>query len=182
MASVDLGALKIAITADNKDANKALEDTKKKVNNTSSSISKFGSAAKSGMKVAATAIAAVGAAAATAVGKIISMANETAAAADVIDKASQRMGLTTTQYQKLAYAAELSGVSMGTMEKAAKHLQESGSGLNLEQAIEQIAAIQDPAERSAKATELLGAKAAYEMAPLLNVGTEGIHDMYNEAD
>jgi len=122
MASVDLGALKIAITADNKDANKALEDTKKKVNNTSSSISKFGSAAKSGMKVAATAIAAVGTAAATAVGKIISMANQTAATADAIDKASQRMGVSTTEYQKLGYAAEMSGVSMGTLEKAAKTL------------------------------------------------------------
>jgi hypothetical protein len=71
---------------------------------------------------------------------------------------------------------------MGTLEKAAKELQESGSDLDLQEAINQIASIKDPAERSAKAEELLGKKAAYEMAPMLNQGSEGITAMYEEAE
>ena len=90
--------------------------------------------------------------------------------------------MSAEQYQKLEYAAGMSGVSMGTLEKAAKNLQETGSELTLEQAIAQVAAIEDADERAAAACDLFGSKAAYEMVPLLNAGADGIQGMYNEAE
>lgn len=118
---------------------------------------------------------------ATAVGAaMVAAAKDTAADLDVIDKASTRMGITAEAYQELAYAAELSGVSMGTMEKAAKKLE--GTDLNLDDAIDQLMSIADENERAAAAAELFGNNVAYEMTPLLQAGAEGMQSMRDEAN
>ena len=118
---------------------------------------------------------------ATAVGAaMVSAAKDTAADLDVIDKASTRMGITAESYQELAYAAELSGVSMGTMEKAAKKLE--GMDLNLDEAIDQLMSIADEDERAAAAAELFGNNVAYELTPLLQAGAEGMQGMRDEAN
>ena len=118
---------------------------------------------------------------ATAVGAaMVAAAKDTAADLDVIDKASIRMGITAESYQELAYAAELSGVSMSTMEKAAKKLE--GTDLNLDDAINQLMSIADENERAAAAAELFGENVAYEMTPLLQAGAEGMQSMRDEAN
>ena len=112
--------------------------------------------------------AAIGAGAAAAVGGIISMANQTALAGDVIDKQSQKLGVTAEQYQAMAYAAEHSGFSVETFGTAARKLAATDFTGNVWDAVAAIQAIEDPAKRAAKAEELLGTRAAKEMAPLIN--------------
>lgn len=118
---------------------------------------------------------ALGTAATAAISGIVSMANETAQAGDTIDKQSQKLGVTAEQYQALAYAAEHSGFSVETFKTAAKTLAGTDFDGNVWDAVEAIQAIEDPAERAAAAQELLGAKAASEMAPLIN-GTTTIEE------
>lgn len=119
------------------------------------------------------------AAAAGAGGAMLKMAGDTASAMDEIDKASQRMKIGAEAYQELSHAAELSGVSMSTMEKAAKKLE--GTGLNLDDALAQIYSFETAEERSAAAAELLGEKVAYELTPMLNASGEEFSAMREQA-
>lgn len=112
--------------------------------------------------------AAIGAAATAAVGGIVDMANQAAQAGDAIDKQSQKLGVSAEQYQAMAYAAEHSGFSVETFGTAAKTLANTDFAGNVWDAVEAIQAIEDPAERAAAAQELLGTRAALEMAPLIN--------------
>jgi phage-related protein len=109
--------------------------------------------------------AAIGAAVVGAGTAIVGMANDTSEMADEIDKASIRMGIGAEKYQELAYAAGQCGVEMSTMEQAAKNLE--GTDISFEDAIAQVMALGDEQERTAKALELFGERAAYNMAPLL---------------
>lgn len=119
-------------------------------------------------------------AAAGAVGAaMIKSAKDTAANMDVIDKASQRMGVTAESYQELAHAAGLCGVEMSTMEKAAKKLE--GTDMSFDDAMNEIWALTDAEERSAKAAELFGESVAYQMAPMLNASAEEMAAMKQEA-
>lgn len=144
--------------------------------------------AKTGLKAiggAATgAVAGVGAvtATATAAGKALyDAAFNAAQAGDAIDEASQRMGMGAEKYQELTYAAKMSGVETATLETAAKKLQSTGSKLDLSQAIDQVASIKDESQRTAKAVELFGSKAAYSMGPMLGQGTEAIKELKDQA-
>ncbi len=119
--------------------------------------------------------AALGTAATAAIGGIVNMANQTAQAGDVIDKQSQKLGVSAEQYQALAYAAEHSGFSVETFKTAAKTLAGTDFDGNVWDAVEAIQAIEDPAERAAAAEQLLGARAAAEMAPLIN-GTTTLNE------
>ena len=110
---------------------------------------------------------------------MVSAAKDTAAEMDVIDKASIRMGVTAEQYQELAYAAGLSGVEVSNLEKAAKKLE--GTDLNLNDAINQLMAIEDESERAKAAADLFGESVAYQMTPLLQAGAEGMQGMRDEA-
>jgi len=119
--------------------------------------------------------------AATAVGgAMIAAAKGTAEQMDVIDKGAIRMGIAAETYQELAYAAELSGVSMTTMEKAAKKLE--GTDLNLDDALKQIMAIDNETDRTTAAIELFGDTVAYQMTPLIAAGSEGLDEMREEAN
>lgn len=105
---------------------------------------------------------------------------DTIASLDDIDKGSQRMGVAAEYYQELAYAAELCGVEMSTMEKAAKKLE--GTDMTIEDALNEIMSLATAEERSAKAAELFGDSIAYTLSPLLNVGAEGFQQMRQEAN
>ena len=138
--------------------------------------------AKAGLDVvkgaAVGAVGAVGAVAAGAValGKaIFNAAGEVSEAGDQIDKASQKMGVSAEEYQKLSYAAELSGTSMATLQKATQKLQAAGSELDVSQAIDQLMEIEDADKRAAAAHEMFGDKIANELAPMLNEGAESLN-------
>lgn len=150
------------------------------------SISKTGEKAEGlgtklagGIKTAAKWAAGVTAAAAAVGGAMIAAAKDSAAAMDTIDKGAQRMKVSTDAYQELAHAAELSGVSMSTLEKAAKKLE--GTNINFDEAIEQIYALEDADERAAAAAELFGDSVAYQMTPMLNASAEEMANMRQEA-
>lgn len=112
-------------------------------------------------------------------GAMVAAAKDTAAELDVIDKASQRMGIAAESYQELAHAANLSGVEMGVLEKAAKKLE--GTGLNMDDALKEIYALNTAEERAAKAAELFGESVAYQMTPMLNASAEEMAAMRQEA-
>lgn len=145
---------------------------------TDSKARQLASVLGSGIKTAAKWGAGLVAGATAVAGAMVAAARGTAEAADVVDKASIRMGISAEQYQELAYAAGLSGVEMSTLEEAAKKL--AGTDLSLDQAIAQLQAIEDDGERSAAAIELFGEQ-AYQLTPLLNAGTDGMAAMKQEA-
>ena len=133
-----------------------------------------------GIKTAAKWGAAITGAAVAVGGAMIKASQNTADTLDVIDKASQRMNVSAESYQELAHAADLSGVSMQTLEKAAKNL--VGTDMNFDEALDQIMALGTESERTAMAEELFGKKVAYDMVPLLKSGAEGLAEMRQEAN
>ena len=165
-----------------------LEDLKEKhpsltkaIEKTSDAAGKFAKGSLTALKGAgagaAAGVAAVGTAAVAAGKQLYETAYAAAQAGDAIDEASQRVGLDAETWQSLSYAAKMSGVEVSTLETAAKKLKSTGSNLNLDEAIEQVASIKDPAERSAKAFELFGKSAAYQMGPMLEQGADAINDL-----
>lgn len=113
-------------------------------------------------------------------GAMIASAKDAATNMDTIDKASQRMKIGAEAYQELAYAANLSGVEMSTLEKAAKKLE--GTDINFDDAIQQIMAIGDESERTQAAIDMFGESVAYQMTPLLAAGADGLQAMRDEAN
>lgn len=154
-------------------------EAEKSISKTGKEAEGLGSKLSSGIKTAGKWAAGIAGAATAVGGAMVAAAKDTAATADTIDKASQRMGIDAESYQELAYAAEMSGVSVGALEKAAKKLE--GTDLNLDDAFSQIMSIEDASERAAAAAELFGDSVAYEMTPLLNAGAEGMADMTKQA-
>lgn len=169
------------------------EDFKEQAEKVKDALGKVGTAgknlAKLNLKAVTTSVKGLGVATgavATAAGAagaaVVSFANDAAAAGDNIDEASQRMGLSAEKYQKLGYAAKMSGVEMATLETAAKTLSKNGGGLDMTQAIKQLAAMKDESARTEKAIELFGSKAAYSMGPMLSQGTEKINELMKAAE
>lgn len=154
-------------------------EAEKSISKTGKEAESMGSKLASGIKTAGKWAAGVAGAATAVGGAMVAAAKDTAKEMDTIDKASQRMGITAESYQELAYAAELSGVSMSTLEKAAKKLE--GTDLNMDEAMAQIMGIEDAGERAAAAAELFGESVAYQMTPLLNAGADGMAAMSQEA-
>lgn len=154
-------------------------DAEKSISKTSNEAEGLGNKLVSGAGKAAKWAAGVAGAAVAVGGAMVKAAKDTAADMDVIDKASQRMKMGVESYQELAYAANLSGVEMSTLERAAKKLE--GTDLNMDQALEQIYSLGTAEERAAKAAELFGENVAYQMTPLLNASAEEMADMKKEA-
>jgi hypothetical protein len=119
-------------------------------------------------------------------------------AADATVKASAKSGISTAEYQRLAYAAKLSGASMGTVEVAMKTLQmaiSSGDkdlarlGLDLNalsaaspdqqflRVAEAVAAIEDPARRTVAAVASFG-RSGIDLLPMIS----SLSEMRDEAD
>ena len=159
------------IMVDNKEANKSISDTDKKAGNLAKSLG-------NGIKTVGKFAAGVAAGATAAVGAITKMASDSAATMDVVDKASQRMKISTDAYQELTHAAELSGVEMATLEAAAKKLD---GNMSFDQALDEIYALETAEERAAKAAELFGDGVAYKMTPMLNASAEDMAAMREEA-
>jgi len=139
----------------------------------------LGSKLAGGIKTAAKWAAGITTAALAVGGAMVSAAKDTAAAMDEIDKGAQRMKIDAESYQELAYAADLSGVSMSTLEKAAKKLE--GTDINFDEAIDQIYALESAEDRAALAAELFGESVAYQMTPMLNASAEDMKAMRQEA-
>lgn len=179
MASLDLGALKIKIELDNKEANKGLKDTQTAVEEVdkkgSNRLKNFG-------KAAAASFAAVGTAAVATGKKLWEVANNTASYADSIDKASQRVGMSKEAYQEWQYILGQNGVEVASLETAMKSfgnvidgsskagtqaLEKLGisiEGLSQEDAweatVKALQGVEDETERLSLATDLYGARAA----------------------
>lgn len=154
-------------------------DAEKSIQKTGDKAEGLGNKLANGVKTAGKWAAGITAGAVAVGGAMIAAAKDTAAAADEIDKASQRMGMSTDSYQELAYAAGLSGVEMSTLEAAAKKLE--GTDLNMDDAIKEIYSLGTAEERSAKAAELFGDSVAYKMTPMLNASAEEMDAMKQEA-
>lgn len=161
-----------SVMVDTDKADQSLQKVDKKAEGLGNTLLK--GAQKAGKFAAGLTMSAVGAGSA-----MLKMASDAADTMDVIDKASQRMKIGAESYQELSHAAELSGVSMSTMEKAAKQLE--GTDLNMDQALEQIYAFETAEERSAAAAELFGEKVAYELTPMLNASGEEFEAMREQA-
>ena len=172
MILTDLFRLVGSIFIDNEKANDSLQKTDDKAKKVGVSFKDVaGKAAKVGTAIVAASSAAIGG--------VVAMASKTATAADEIDKASTRMGISTDAYQELAFAAEHSGVEMTAMEKAAKKLE--GTGLNMQDALDQIMALGTEEERSAKAAELFGESLAYSLSPLIEQSSEDFYGLTQQA-
>lgn len=169
---MDLFKLVGSVFIDTDAANDSLAKTDEKAQKTGTTFKEVaGKAAKVGSAV-------VGASAA-AVGGLISLANNSAETADEIEKGSIRMGVSTDYYQELGYAAEQSGVEMGTLEKAAKKLE--GTDMNLQDAMNEIMGLSTAEERAQKAAELFGESVAYTMAPLLEESQESFNGLLDRS-
>ena len=154
-------------------------DAEKSISKTSDEAEGLGKKLSNGIKTAGKWAAGVTAGAIAVGGAMLSAAKDTASTLDVIDKASQRMKISSGSYQELAHAAGLCGVEMGTLEKAAKKLE--GTDLTFDEALDQIYALGTAEERAAKASELFGESVAYQMTPMLNASAEDMAAMRQEA-
>lgn len=173
-------------------------------------LQKAGEVAKKVGEIAATAIAAIGAAATAAAKKFFDLAKATAEYGDTVDKESQKLGVSSDVYQKLNYAMEMSGSTIDDVSKGIKNMTKdlaafaNGSkdaaskyeaiGVSLTNAdgslkseqelllstIQALADMTDETQRDAAAQEIFG-KSAAELKPLLNEGADGIKALMDEA-
>lgn len=160
-----------SVFIDNEEANNSLAKTEEKAGS-------LGSSLLSGAKKAGQFAAGLTTAAAGAVAGLTKVATSASESMDVVDKASQRMGIGAEAYQELSHAAELCGVEMSTMERAAKSLDGS---ITFDEAMNQIYALEDASDRAALAAELFGERVAYDMTPMLNASASEMEAMKQEA-
>lgn len=169
---MDLFKLVGSVFVDTEKANDSLAKTDEKAKKTGINFKDLAG------KAAAVGTAVVGAASAAVAG-MVSMAKKSAATADTIDKGAQRMQVSTDTYQELAHAASLSGVEMGTLEKAAKAL--AGTDLSMDEALAQIYELGTAEERASMAAQLFGESVAYQMTPMLNASGPEFEAMREQA-
>ncbi len=166
-----------------------IEDVEKKTTGLKTALSAVGNGAKkiggltvAGISASVTALAGLTTAAIGAGKSIYSLAKITADYGGEIDDGAQKLNVSISDYQKLSYAATLGGTSIDTLAVAQKKLSSSGSKLNIMDAIEQVASISNESERAAKGIELFGSKAYQELVPMLNMGADGLKNIYAEAE
>lgn len=183
---------------------KAADDSGEKI----SKFSKIGGALK-GVGVAMTAsLAAVGAGAVAAGKKLTSLAGDTAAAGDTIDKSSQKLGLSAEAYQEWDYVLSQSGVDIESAgmgfktltnqidaaKKGSKDAQERFAKLGISmddinklsreelftKAITGMQGLADNTDRAALANQLFG-RSGQELAPLFNSTAESTEALKQKA-
>ncbi|MEX2218846.1 MAG: hypothetical protein WD749_08805 [Phycisphaerales bacterium] len=158
-----------------------------------------------GLRSIGTRMAGIGVAAITA---LLATANAFSTAGDVLDKMSQRTGVSVEALSELGFAADLAGTDLETLEVGLRNMQKSlvgaakGSdgagkalgllgltvqdlaGLSPDQQFkllaDRIAGVKDPALRASLAMELFG-KAGTKLLPLMADGAAGIEAMQEEA-
>lgn len=96
---------------------------------------------------------------------------------DALAKFGQKLGLTAAQAAGFQHAAELSGVSTEQLSAAMQRL--SRQGLDIYKIADEIAAIENPADRSAYAFKVLG-KSGSELLPMLIGGSKALREMVTE--
>lgn len=104
------------------------------------------------------------------------------AGSDMLDL-SQRTGMTVEALSELKFAAEQSGSSMEELEIAIKFMQRGGFGRgadDLERIADELAAMTDPAQRTARALEIFG-RSGTRMLPMLINGAEGVRQLRRDA-
>lgn len=157
----------------------------------------FGSAIKTGAKVAAGAFVAVGTAAAAVGTTIVKQTTATARYGDNIDKMSQKMNMSTDAYQEWDAVLQHCGTSIESMQNSMKTLataaetgnkafeqlgisQEQIAGMSEEQLFETtisaLQGVESETERTYLASKLLG-RGATELGPLLNMSAEETDEM-----
>lgn len=189
---------------------KATEETGKQTENASGKFSKMGDIAKTAGAALATAAAAIGTAAVAAGKKIWDLGNEVSSTGDVIDKESQKLGISAENYQTLSYAMERSGASIDDFSKGMKTITKElagaengvkGAGKSFDElgvslknadgsmksseqvlldSIDALSQMENETQRNALAQQIFG-KSAAELNPLLNSGSEGIKQLMQEA-
>lgn len=193
------------ILIDNNEANKSIDNTDKKATGLAG---KLGGALKTGAKVTAGAVAAMGTAAAGAGATLYKFATDSAATADNIDKMSQKIGMSKQAYQEFDFICSQSGMSVDQLKGGFKTLTtqmdsaikggdkatnafaklgvtvEDVKNLSREDLFKKtIAGLQkldNETERATLANQLFG-KAGSEMMPLLNSGAGSIEEMTQKA-
>lgn len=147
--------------------------------------------------------AAVLAGATTAIaGTMIAGAKGVAEYGDNIDKMSQKIGISASEYQKWDYVMARAGTSVDVMKNGMKTLsaqaqnnseafqklgisQEEAANMSnselFHRAVETLSGMEEGAERTTLATQLLG-KAGLEMGPLFNEGTDAIAEQMQMAE
>lgn len=176
----------------------------KKVNATLKSMQSDFGAVSGVISKAGTAFAGI-----VSVGSIAALARQAFSAADAIGDAAARAGLATSEFSRLAFAAEASDASMAALEGGVRNLRKTlaeatnGSaqaeqsfarlalksadlvGLPLNEQLgliaDQFKRVVDPAERTRIALDLFG-KSGTELIPLLQRGSAGIKELREEAD
>lgn len=136
---------------------------------------------------------------------------KTAQVGDQFDKMSLRTGVAVEDLSALAYAADISGTDIETLEKGLKGLttvmddasRGVGEGMEafellgisvidsegklrstvdvLKEAATKISAIEDPTKQAALAMDLFGSRAGPQLLPLLKEGEGGIEELMNKA-
>lgn len=154
-------------------------DAENSISKTAEKAEGFGSKLKSGMKTALKWGTVIAGACATAGGAMMAMAKNSADALGDIDDAAQRIGVDAETMQELKYVAEMSGMAMSDLEKAAKKLK--GTDLNLDDAINQIMSLGTAEEQTQMAIDIFGESVAYKLQPLLNQGADGIEAFKEQA-
>ena len=137
--------------------------------------------------------------------------NDIAKSGDEIDKESQKLQISAELYQKLAYAMDMSGSSIGDISKGIKNITNElakaekgteGAGAQFEElgitlkntdgtmkdaetilmeTIDALANMENETQRSKTANDIFG-KSYSELLPLLNEGSDGIHALMQEAE
>lgn len=187
------------------DAGKSTKDLGKNIDDTDKETSEFADTLKNAVvasaQVAATAIAAIGTAAAAAVTGIIDLANETAKLGDDIDKSSQKLGMSAESYQEWSFIMKHSGSDIDKMTTSMKKLADAATdpsdavteafskiGMSMDEVaamsqedlfaatITALQGMESGAERTAIANDLLG-KSAMDLGALLNTSAEDTQAM-----
>lgn len=196
---MDLFDLFARIFLDSSEYEKGLGESEKKAESFGSKLKKgLGTAAKIG----GAAIAAVGAAAGAMGTAFVKGAGEVAAYGDQIDKMSQKMGISAQAYQEWDFILQHSGSSIDSMQRGMVTLQKKAVdnaeafhklGISQEQlasmstedlfaaTIEGLQGMEEGAERTALASELLGG-AAKELGPLLNTSADDVAAMKQQVN
>ena len=188
---------------------KEVDDAGEQSEDAGSKFKKLGEIAKTVGKAMAAAVAAIGAAAVAAGKQLWDMANDVAEAGDIIDKQSQKVGLSYESYQKWDYAMQLAGTSMSNCTTGLKTLTntfddaQNGSagaiekferlGLSMDDlkgksreeifaaTVEALQNVTDETEKAALANDMFG-KSGQDLLPLLNQSTEETQALLEEAE
>lgn len=187
-------SMMVRVGADTKDLDQAMKGARSKVKDFGASMKKVGA----GMTVAGGAIT----------GAVGLMMKGFVKAGDEVHKMALRTGISTEALSELKYAAELSGASLGSLEKGVKKMSMSiydGTreskeyvdafkmiGLSAEELValspeeqfmkiaDGLAGMENESNRAAIAQKLLG-RAGTDLLPLFAAGAEGMEAMRQEA-